>query len=233
MKTKDDFEDFYENQDPWGEQQRVEKIHYKKILKAFLDDTKYFPIIEVGCGEGVHYNKIYRNILLSEYKGYDISKNAIDRAQNNSGHNLKLKNADFEQGDFDTCILYASKSNENKLNIIVLETLYYLSDDEIYQFLKALVETKKNITLFCSSLNEKKLNGREYLTVDKMKCIAANIKNVNLVSYYPISVKKKSLAYPVWLLMTVFNVKRCTVGYSSLSSTSAARNNIFKLEINP
>ena len=111
--------------------------------------------------------------------------------------------------------------------------MYYLNDDEIYWFLKSLLETKKNITLLVSSLNVKKLAGREYLTVDKIKCIVANIKNVNLVSYYPISVKKKSLAYSVWLLTTAFNIKRCTVGYSSLSSTSAARNNFFKLEINP
>ena len=233
MKSKESFEAFYNEPDPWKEYERINRVFYKKILLSFFYPTKKQPTIEIGCGEGEHFFSIFFNKIESKFLGIDISENAIARALN---RRKKLGNEsskiDFLQGDFQTAINAIKDLKSDAANVLILETLYYLSDDEIVNFFKCLLATNKKITLLISSLNLNELEGREYLTLRKVQKLISAEKSISLCGCYPIIMKKKSFLFLIWFLFTALKGGDLHKNISALCRFSSARNNLFLLKVN-
>jgi 2-polyprenyl-3-methyl-5-hydroxy-6-metoxy-1,4-benzoquinol methylase len=109
-----------------------QKEHYDAIIKQ-IDAIDGKPVIlDIGSGHGVLYT-YFRNILKPgfNYKGIDISENAIVKALHNHPE------ADFEVVDYDF------KKVEGKFNVIVFNEVLYYFVKPIKTLLKAL---KENLT---------------------------------------------------------------------------------------
>jgi SAM-dependent methyltransferase len=191
------------------------------------------PTIEIGCGEGEHFFSIFLDIIENEYIGIDIADNAVSRAldRRNVLRNVNAK-IDFLQGDFQSAVDAVGNLNSDTVNILILEALYYLSDDEILEFFKSLVATNKEITLIISSLNVKELKGREYLTLMKIQKLISHVEGISLNGCYPITMKKKSFLFPIWFTFAALRNGNLDKNISLLCRSSAARNNLYMLKVN-
>ena len=233
MKSKESFEAFYNEPDPWKECERINRVYYKKILLSFFYPTKQHPTIEIGCGEGEHFFSIFFNKIESKFLGIDISENAIARALNRRKKlGKESTKIDFLQGNFQTAINAIEDLKSDAVNVLILETLYYLSDDEIVNFFKCLLATNKKITLLISSLNLNVLEGREYLTLRKVQKLISAEKSISLYGCYPIIMKKKSFLFLIWFLFSTFKGGDLHKNISLLCRFSSARNNLFLLKVN-
>lgn len=57
-------------------------------------------------------------------------------------------------------------------------------------------------------------------------------KSISLSGYYPITMKKKSILFPIWFINTALRGNRLNTNESVLCKFSAARNNLFVLKVN-
>lgn len=95
-----------------------EEAHYNKIVDFYKKLNGSMSILDVGCGKGVLYHYLNKNVNIAEnrYAGIDISKNAVDAASQKFP-SVKFKQVDFEYNDV-----------EGKYGVIIFnETLYYFT----------------------------------------------------------------------------------------------------------
>jgi len=152
MSEKNDFQEFYLKEDPWGvNKKEIRNYVFKKIFKKHF--FKNMKLVEIGCGEGnfsVVINKLSENNF-----GVDISLLAINRAKK-----LKLSNYTFEQSDL-------MNIDYSKFNMIIcIEVLYYLSDEDKKIFFEKLKGPKR---LIFSAPIIGSNNNREYFTDKGLK----------------------------------------------------------------
>lgn len=91
--------------------------HYEAIVALYQKHCSNGSVLDVGCGQGVLYDYFRRRLNRKlNYLGIDISKSAVDIAQNN------FDEVNFIQLDFD------SKQLDQKFDVIIFnETLYYFN----------------------------------------------------------------------------------------------------------
>ena len=130
MRSKEDFNKYYQIEDPWGVKRVSNSRNYilKKMFKKHINNGD--RVIEIGCGEG-NFSKFIDN-LTEDCTGIDISDIAINRAKK-----LNLKNFAFLNKDL-------LEVNYLSFDIVIaVEVIYYLSNKERVTFFESL-KGKKN-----------------------------------------------------------------------------------------
>ncbi len=97
-------------------QDKAEEAHYLSIVKFYQHFCPKGKVLDVGCGQGVLYEYLYRTagITGDTYQGIDISENAIKKARH------MHPGIPFLQADLDKQPLHG------KFNVIIFnESLYY------------------------------------------------------------------------------------------------------------
>jgi len=93
----------------------AEKDHYLTIVDLF-EMNGQGKVLDVGCGQGVLYHYLKKEITPLSYLGIDISANAVENAK------TSFPDVSFEQLDFDY------QSLKGKFDTIIFnETLYYFN----------------------------------------------------------------------------------------------------------
>jgi len=93
----------------------AEKDHYLAIA-GLLNGNGPGKILDVGCGQGVLYHYLRKELGTLNYLGIDISSNAVAKAKNS-----------FPEGGFDT-LDFEYVNLEGKFDVIIFnETLYYFN----------------------------------------------------------------------------------------------------------
>jgi predicted TPR repeat methyltransferase len=88
--NKNDFEELYQNKNPWNFDGTLNDLIRLKILNNIFQDTYFQRGLDVACGEGFLTTRI--NFVENKF-GVDISEKAIHRAK------MSYKNVTFESGD--------------------------------------------------------------------------------------------------------------------------------------
>jgi len=131
LKFKGDFEGFYKSSiDPWGQTSLSEdkqmNLFYSKSRENLLEKVKLIypliskkhPLIEIGCGLGYVSNLIQTHLNIKVI-GLDISKTAIEKAQQN------FPDIHFILHD----IRRQTKSFANPSIVILSNILWYILED--------------------------------------------------------------------------------------------------------
>ncbi len=153
--SKDDFNIFYEEIDPWKIKGNiVTEIMVSRLRRLFRNQT-FLNGIDLGCGEGTVTSQLD---FVNKWTGLDISKIAIDRAKEK---HPKIQFVVMDINDI-------SKNDIGPFDFILcLETIYYLSLEQQINFLKNLIPLGTPLAVYCISLV---VSGpsqyREYPTLD-------------------------------------------------------------------
>lgn len=79
-QSKQDLEDFYNAEDPWGYKTNKDDEHRKKMILDVLSPHAPFKrALDIGCGEGF----ITQDLPAKEIEGIEISDNAAKRLPDN------------------------------------------------------------------------------------------------------------------------------------------------------
>jgi hypothetical protein len=92
MQRKEELDNFYSNEDPWGYITNPDDSKRKEIILSLLD--KYDRALDIGCGEGF----ITKDLPAKEIYGYDVSDVAMKRLPSN------VKPLKVIEGKFDLII---------------------------------------------------------------------------------------------------------------------------------
>lgn len=93
-----------------------EEGHYAHITSLVKKNLPKGRILDIGCGQGVLYNYLEKEILNLDYMGIDIADEAIKIASNS------YPNSNFKQLD------YEHETLVNRFDLIIFnETLYYFN----------------------------------------------------------------------------------------------------------
>ncbi|MXV52809.1 methyltransferase domain-containing protein [Pedobacter sp. HMF7647] len=93
-----------------------EARHYLQIVEFYRKYGDSGNVLDIGCGKGVLYNYLEKDLLAEKYIGIDISQNAVSAAQK------QYPGVFFRQADFEH-----QRLNETADVIIFNETLYYFN----------------------------------------------------------------------------------------------------------
>lgn len=114
--TKNDFEELYQNKNPWNFDGTLNDLIRLKILNNLFKDTYFQRGLDVACGEGFLTAQL--NFVENKF-GVDISEKAIHRAK------MLYENVTFESGD-----AFKNYTTDSKFDFIsCFEALYYPSSN--------------------------------------------------------------------------------------------------------
>lgn len=122
MQSKQELEDFYKNQDPWGYKTNPEDANRLKQILFLLGwgQRSYKRALDIGCGEGF----ITTKLPAEEIHGMDISDNALTRLPQN------VKAVSQPEGKYDLVIttgtLYQQYDHEKIHKLIVQSASKYV-----------------------------------------------------------------------------------------------------------
>lgn len=148
-----------------------ERAHYEKIAGFYTRYSNNSSVLDIGCGKGVLYNYLSENagLSLSNYKGLDISENAILAACE------KYNTKNFLALD------YQYRSLDERFGMVIFnETLYYFNSPiETLEkaFAENLVKGGKVIVSMCDYAQHNhiwELIKSKYKVVDE--CEVSNTK---------------------------------------------------------
>jgi SAM-dependent methyltransferase len=157
--TKEDFNNLFNEPDPWQLNRKVEQLRYRISIDYIkkINKNKSTEILELGCAEGNFTEYLSREKY--RIKSIDISENAIKRAIKKN-----LANTGFVCSEM---IDYVKNNSLKKFdNILLLESLCYLKNEEKNILLKLIADkTGDDIKVFFSLPVMK--NNEMFLTKDK------------------------------------------------------------------
>lgn len=78
--SKQDFETFYINEDPWNVKNSIVDILRVKVLNDYFKNKIFNSGIDMACGEGVLLKQMD---FIKNKVGIDISRTAIERGKKN------------------------------------------------------------------------------------------------------------------------------------------------------
>ena len=140
-----------------------EAAHYVSIYSQIKKHAQSLSILDIGCGHGVLYDYLVKNINNSLiYCGIDISENAVRIARK------KFVSADFKKVDYD------HENVNGKFDVLVFnETLYYFTRP-MKTLAKAIEENLNAAGIIVISMCEDEKHnyiwdkiGTEYLVLDE------------------------------------------------------------------
>jgi len=110
------FDEFYNIEDPWNIKGDREEIRKVNDITSLMHGG-YSNCMDIGCGEG--YTSMMYYDYCNSIIGYDISKNAIDRANTLYGDKMTFIEGDIRDG--------FSKDLKGKFDLVLCnEVLYYI-----------------------------------------------------------------------------------------------------------
>lgn len=119
FKTKENFEKWYENEDPWNI--KASRIFIDRLNAIWTNviptDRSKKIVLDCGCGEGTITGNVTKDFGLAI--GVDISRKALVRAKH------RLRQCDFVEAD----VRYLPFKDKSIDYVSCFETLYYLKDD--------------------------------------------------------------------------------------------------------
>lgn len=77
IQSRDDLEQWYSEEDPWGYESHPDDAVRKRVLLSELPDRPYRKTLDIGCGNGF----LTRDLPGDEVIGVDLSERAIAHAQ--------------------------------------------------------------------------------------------------------------------------------------------------------
>lgn len=122
MRTKEEWEKWYVQSNPWGTIGSDKDIVRTDLLLDRLRYARFVNILDLGCGEGQQTNALSR--LAENTTGIDIAGNAIARAK------LQFPHIHFQQGELLDVIKDAQIMQTPFDFISLSEVLYYFQTDE-------------------------------------------------------------------------------------------------------
>ena len=95
MRTKNDFENWYNTINPWGFDNSVNDKARQALLLEHIKYCKFNICLDIGCGEGVLTSII--NKYVNHIDAFDISNIAIQRAKVNRSKDINFYQLDARE----------------------------------------------------------------------------------------------------------------------------------------
>lgn len=112
IQKKEELEQWYNNEDPWGYNDNKDDITRKEILLSEIPKIKFKNVLDIGCGQGF----ITKDLPGETVYGVDISESAINLANKISNNSLI-----FRQGS----VFEIDKLFDIKFDLIIITGVLY------------------------------------------------------------------------------------------------------------
>lgn len=180
MRSREEWEQWYERADPWDYEGSDEDVLRISAILSRLGRKHFTHALDLGCGEGKLTNAL--SAVADNVVGYDISENALVRARK------RFPGTEFRQGDLLNVIRRPEVTSVPFDLIVVAEVLYYLqTDDERREALAGLARLgQASCVYYFSVIVTGSSSGRRYFTHDEFMRLLSDRFKVG--EYFPVAV---------------------------------------------
>lgn len=150
-RTKEEFDAWFADNggDPWGYQGKSIQTRLCASLKFILSHGKNYSgtFLELGAFDGSFTKYLASSFPEAKIIAVDISEGAINKNREINGNNPNVTFICCDMLSFD----YASVANSPETIVLLMESLYYLSEQERFEVVSTISEViNKNIFIYIS-----------------------------------------------------------------------------------